>query len=154
MISTFTFVRPYTVQSISLYKDNYDDTEKKLISHETAYLYYKFMSSIENTYNKKELQAAIWYLEGYNIGTLSTTAQGYVNDAILNAGNSYWGVQVMDFGEHTSGNYEGKGVQNLLIWDGTLYPNDNPTVPIPAAAWLLGSGLVGLLGIRKRFRKS
>jgi hypothetical protein len=26
-------------------------------------------------------------------------------------------------------------------------------VPIPAAAWLLGSGLIGLIGIRRRFRK-
>lgn len=29
---------------------------------------------------------------------------------------------------------------------------DNP-VPIPAAIWLLGSGLLGLIGIRRRFRK-
>ena len=27
------------------------------------------------------------------------------------------------------------------------------TVPIPPAVWLLGSGLVGLIGIRRRFRK-
>ena len=27
------------------------------------------------------------------------------------------------------------------------------TVPIPAAVWLLGSGLVGLIGIRRRFKK-
>lgn len=26
-------------------------------------------------------------------------------------------------------------------------------VPIPAAAWLLGSGLIGLIGIRRRFKK-
>jgi len=26
-------------------------------------------------------------------------------------------------------------------------------VPIPAAVWLLGSGLLGLAGIRRRFRK-
>jgi hypothetical protein len=29
-----------------------------------------------------------------------------------------------------------------------------PPVPIPGAVWLLGSGLVGLVGIRRRFRKS
>jgi len=28
------------------------------------------------------------------------------------------------------------------------------TVPIPAAIWLLGSGLVGLVGVRRRMRKS
>ena len=29
---------------------------------------------------------------------------------------------------------------------------DISTVPIPAAAWLLGSGLLGLLALRRRFR--
>ena len=28
-----------------------------------------------------------------------------------------------------------------------------PTVPIPAAAWLLGSGLLGLVAVRRRFKK-
>jgi hypothetical protein len=26
-------------------------------------------------------------------------------------------------------------------------------VPVPAAVWLLGGGLIGLLGIRRRFKK-
>lgn len=34
-----------------------------------------------------------------------------------------------------------------------LSPNSQPPVPIPAAVWLLGSGLVGLAGLRKRFTK-
>jgi len=29
---------------------------------------------------------------------------------------------------------------------------DAPPVPVPAAVWLLGSGLVGLIGLRKKFR--
>lgn len=28
----------------------------------------------------------------------------------------------------------------------------NPNVPLPGAAWLLGSGLIGLVGLRRRFR--
>jgi len=31
---------------------------------------------------------------------------------------------------------------------------DNPPVPIPSAVWLLGSGLVGLVGLRRKFKKA
>ena len=37
------------------------------------------------------------------------------------------------------------------IWDGTLsIEYETSVVPVPAAAWLLGSGLLGLLGLRRR----
>jgi hypothetical protein len=32
-------------------------------------------------------------------------------------------------------------------------PIQTPTVPVPAAIWLLGSGLLGLVGIKRRFQK-
>ena len=35
--------------------------------------------------------------------------------------------------------------------DGSLTPS---TVPIPGAVWLLGSGLIGLVGIRRKFNKA
>ena len=58
---------------------------------------------------------------------------------------------------------------SLLFWDevhptslghtivsgeayGVLQAGPN-VVPIPAAVWLLGSGLVGLLGIKRKFKK-
>ena len=47
-------------------------------------------------------------------------------------------------------NIDGTGA--LLTSNGTVYSQDTPTTPIPAAAWLLGSGLVGLVGIRRRKR--
>ena len=36
---------------------------------------------------------------------------------------------------------------------GTGYAGNGNPVPIPAAVWLLGSGLLGLVGIRRRFKK-
>jgi hypothetical protein len=50
---------------------------------------------------------------------------------------------------------------HIFVWDGT-YTNNVPntalatgfaSVPIPAAAWLLGSGLIGLVAVRRRMRK-
>ena len=39
-------------------------------------------------------------------------------------------------------------------WDPYLSVNYTPApVPIPAAAWLLGTGLLGLVGVRRRMRK-
>jgi len=66
--------------------------------------------------------------------------------------------------------------QNFMTWTGTKTDNasagtlaftlttladgstvinkmDTPQVPVPAAAWLLGSGLMGLVGLRRRMNK-
>ena len=40
--------------------------------------------------------------------------------------------------------------QNLYGW--AVRSGDVSTVPVPAAAWLFGSGLIGLLGMAKRKR--
>lgn len=47
----------------------------------------------------------------------------------------------------TAGLWNGKGVSHITFYD-TSDPNQQ--VPIPAAAWLLGSGLLGLMGIGRR----
>ncbi|MEN6375595.1 MAG: VPLPA-CTERM sorting domain-containing protein [Smithella sp.] len=39
------------------------------------------------------------------------------------------------------------------ILDNVSVSASSSTVPIPAAAWLLGSGLLGLVGLRKKFNK-
>ena len=44
----------------------------------------------------------------------------------------------------------------VLAGDGTKFGGGtilNAPVPIPGAVWLLGSGLIGLAGLRKRFMK-
>ena len=74
-----------------------------------------------------------------------------------------WGDSEWDFNTAgitaellADGQYEGI---NAIMWFGSLpdYADDQldipfATVPIPGAVWLLGSGLLGLIGIRHRSR--
>jgi hypothetical protein len=51
------------------------------------------------------------------------------------------------------GQLEGINAIGWFSGDPTAYPLDVPfasAVPVPAAVWLLGSGLLGLIGIRRR----
>ncbi len=43
------------------------------------------------------------------------------------------------------GNYEGSG----MFYDNVSFTN-SPVVPVPAAVWLFGSGLIGLIGVARR----
>lgn len=106
-----------------------------------------------------------------NIKTLNTTATTGILKFTRN-GNLSQGWYSLNNGstwELIGGfNYDGatSGIIQLSIWPNTptagvqiafdnFYLNtqsDIPAVPIPAAVWLLGSGLIGLIGLR-RFRK-
>ena len=51
--------------------------------------------------------------------------------------------------------YSTDGKVSKIFWNygtdsATLFQIDAKPVPVPAAAWLLGSGLLGLIGIRRR----
>jgi hypothetical protein len=46
-----------------------------------------------------------------------------------------------------------QGVDYFVTLVGTNYVVSGSAVPIPAAAWLLGSGLLGLVAIRRRMKK-
>lgn len=60
-------------------------------------------------------------------------------------------------GNWTFGNQGGvsftQGVDYFVYQVGTNYVVSGSAVPIPAAAWLLGSGLIGLVALRRRFKK-
>ena len=116
------------------------------------------------------------YLE-YDTNTGETiTLKMYVQDqgntvrlleAVNNDGPQYFGISPYVFeiqGNQTltSLTLAGLSVGSTGSWYFDFDPNPDPAfriggdaqvVPIPAAFWLLGSGLVGLVGIRRRLQK-
>jgi len=63
-------------------------------------------------------------------------------------------------GEHTITIGEDPGGAGFSGWTaqwnlfGTITPVHTPEVPVPAAVWLFGSGLMGLVGVARRRRKA
>ena len=59
----------------------------------------------------------------------------------------YWSGRY-DSPWHTSGPWWG-----YMWYEDGMFAKLSPSVPIPSAVWLLGSGLIGIVGIRRKFRK-
>jgi hypothetical protein len=94
------------------------------------------------------LQSAIWHVVEANLGTfvpVGTANQMNLYNSYLTALDGNTG-NVSDFLWISPGALDNG---NLVYYQGLVAP----PVPIPAAVWLLGSGLVGLVGIRRKFRK-
>jgi hypothetical protein len=96
-----------------------------------------------------------WHGEAINLG--SGFAYAFSNDGIWGNGNdildyfvpnassglaSYAGLAVTCCGDNSVGNY-------YLHLEGSFIPS---VVPVPAAIWLMGSGMFGLLGFARRTR--
>jgi hypothetical protein len=130
------------------------------ISIGTEYLYYNFASGLLGGYNfngteaQREasalaLQNTIWWLEG----------------DIADPGNAFSSLVVSQFGNSTAAMADNNGTYNVAVLNmwAAGHPGDlnfkrqdqlviTPT-PIPGALLLLGSGLIGLVGIRRRMKR-
>lgn len=85
-------------------------------------------------------------------------AVGFVSGALIGASNFFWalaangGVTATPSFINQFGNANGFSTWTFGT-DGTLTflsPNAVAAIPIPAAVWLLGSGLIGLVGVARR----
>lgn len=94
-------------------------------------------------------------LDGQNLGSFTLAAAGIGNWSILDPGGL-----TLNNGFVLQGSFdldlaklaEGREGDKIVFGIGSN-PNVPAPVPIPAAAWLLGTGLIGLVGVRRRMRK-
>jgi hypothetical protein len=121
------------------------------ISIGTAWLYNAFSKGTlegyftggDRTTQAGLLQNAIWYLEG-EIGDqalnpyFTMLAGEGITDPFANANGAY-GVRALNLTDSS-----GNRAQDQLVKVNT---------PVPPTIWLLGSGLVGLVGLRRRFKR-
>jgi hypothetical protein len=93
------------------------------------------------------LQVAIWYLEEEITG--STATGSYLGSNVyLTLVASQFGSLSNAMANDTSNQY-GVRVLNLTAADGR-HQDMLVATPIPSAVWLLGAGIVGLVGLRRR----
>jgi len=80
-----------------------------------------------------------------------TVDHSYVFEA--HTGITY-SMELYLYAETTSGSYGWVEAQSKLVHPlGVTVFDDEPNpIPIPGAAWLFGSGLIGLVGLRRKFR--
>ena len=84
------------------------------------------------------------------VGDITRIIKTYNWDAnIEDAGRIQTVTAIMPFGPASSVDF-GKVLSSPGSWSGDVAT----TVPLPAAAWLFGSGLLGLIGIAKRKKKA
>lgn len=75
-------------------------------------------------------------------------------------GDVYWsGTLYPPFPDDAWGFHFNGGHQGLVVTEDyrralAVLPGDVSAVPIPGAVWLFGSGLVGLAGLRRKFKKN
>jgi hypothetical protein len=114
------------------------------IGSATDWLYAQYVGGSTTYNNTAALQIAFWLLENE---VTSGEASSWFAPSLLATANSY----VTDALAHNTGSY---GTQVLNIKNTIGTPHQSfliNTVPIPAAFWLFSSGLIGLIGIRRRF---
>lgn len=85
--------------------------------------------------------------------TSGFTVTGSILDDVV-AGSSWTGTLVSAGNIGVAWGTSFDGTQFSEVFNVTIDAADAPPIPIPAAVWLFGSGLVGLVGVARRRRRT
>ncbi|MGO9213713.1 MAG: VPLPA-CTERM sorting domain-containing protein [Syntrophales bacterium] len=140
---------PGTIDSNVFYGTSASGNHQPNLQPQTVSLWTYYLDNISNVAltngDRAQIQEAIWYFQGQltytpsgNSYTTDPTYTGYVSP------NSY-DVGVLNLWASVGTEYTTTGERQSMLWAAPA--------PIPAAVWLLGTGLLGLVGIRRRIRK-
>ena len=95
----------------------------------------------------------------FTSGTSSNRTQGFTGgfsitgSALVDAGVGMWTGQLVSAGNIGSAWGDFDMTQYSEVWDIKITSHADTVIPVPAAVWLFGSGLMGLVGVARR-RKS
>ena len=101
-----------------------------------------------DVYGQADINQAIWKIMGGSLSLFDSGAINYLNNALDGTHDNFNFADVMNIYTpnplHTS--------QELLVAVNTLtaVPATVSAVPVPAAIWLLGSGLIGMVSVMRR----
>ena len=107
--------------------------------------------------NNSDNPGELWFLCGdscFPLGELTrSTGEGWVTEAFAIPSSLYSTVQGGEWTLQLTLKETTTGTDKLWI-DKSMLSGTYAPVPIPGAAWLLGSGLMGIAGVRRRFCKA
>ena len=107
--------------------------------------------NIDNTTDG--LGTGLW--ETFTTGTSANRAQGFVGgftitgSPLVDAGTDMWTGTLVSAGNIGQNWGDFNNTQYSEVWDIKITKH---VIPVPAAVWLFGSGLVGLVGVARRKR--
>jgi len=98
--------------------------------------------------DQADINQAIWKIMGGSLSLFDSGAIDYFNDALDGTHDNFNFTSVMNI--YTPNPLHASQEMLVAVSTVTVVPTTVSAVPVPAAIWLLGSGLIGMVSIMRR----